>query len=402
MTHPASGYPRPVAGTRSIPCTIMRGGTSRGVFFVAGVLPDDRQQLEEVLLNVFGSPDIRQIDGLGGANSQTSKAAIVGPSSRKDADVDYTFAQVSVGDPVVDWGGNCGNMSSAVGPFSINRGLVSVSGEVGLVRIHNTNTDKMIHAHVPLLDGNAAPNGDFSIPGVPGTAARIRLEFLDPGGSYGRGLLPTSNPRDTITLANGRRLTVSVVDAANPVVFLQAEELGLTGAELPPELEANRAATSTLEEVRSLVASWLGIVDDPALASRLSPGFPKVGYVAKPSTYRTSTGEEVVGEAFDLAGRLMSMQSAHRSYMVTGTICTAAAALIEGTVVNEAVRPSPIPTLDRSLRIGHPYGVLETTIRATGDSQAPHVDSVTVDRTARHIMDGHVYVPDRIFAAGSQ
>jgi len=391
--------PRPLAGTRAIPCTIMRGGTSRGVFFHAEDLPQNRPVVDAMLLNVFGSPDVRQISGLGGASSQTSKAAIISRSVRDDADVDYTFAQVSVDQPVIDWGGNCGNMSSAVGPFAINEGLVSVLGDVGSVRIFNTNTGKIIVAQVPLVDGQAAPAGDFGIPGVPGTAARIRLEFLDPGGSQSGNLLPTSRPRDSVTLADGRRLTVSVVDAGNPVVFLSAAEIGLRGTELPTEIEANEEATRALEEARGIVASWLGIVSDPGDATRLSPGLPKVGFVAPPATYQSSIGERIPAESMDLVGRLMSMQTAHRSYMVTGAICTAAAAVVEGTLVHEVTRKTATDTpTERTVRIGHPYGVLETDVRASGGPREPRILSVTVDRTARYIMRGFVYVPERVFA----
>ncbi|HZD37696.1 MAG TPA: PrpF domain-containing protein [Actinomycetes bacterium] len=382
-----------MAENRRLRCSILRGGTSRGVFFHMEDLPLDRGAVGAVLLNVFGSPDVRQISGLGGATSQTSKAAMISPSSRPDADVDYTFAQVSVGTPVVDWGGNCGNLSSAVGPFAVDHGLVPAREGVTTVRIHNANTGKLIVAEVPVRDGRALVEGDYAIPGVPGTGARIDLEFVEPAGSVTGALLPTGRPSDEVRLADGRAIRVSVVDAANPVVFVPAAELGMRGTESPAEIEERTDVTDALEEIRGIVASWLGIVPDAAEATAKSPGLPKVGMVAPPAPYRTSLGETVGADAMDLCGRLMSMQTAHRSYMVTGAICTGAAAWVEGTVVHEA--SAKAAGSDR-LRIAHPYGVMDVRVRAEGAGPVPVVAGVSVGRTARHILDGEVFVPTRL------
>ena len=195
-------------------CSILRGGTSRAIFFRANDLPRSREMAEKLLLNVFGSPDIREIDGLGGATSQTSKAAIIGPPSRPDADVDYSFAQVVVDQPTVDWGGNCGNISSAVGPYAINSGMVRAVEPITTVRVHNTNTAKIILEHVPVVGGRAAATGTYRIPGVPVPAARILLEFSSPGGSVTGKLLPTGNPKDKVTIADGRTFTVSIAAVA--------------------------------------------------------------------------------------------------------------------------------------------------------------------------------------------
>ncbi len=384
-----------------VPCSILRGGTSKGVFFRHDALPTDRAAIERILLDVFGSPDVRQIDGLGGATSQTSKAAIVGPPSRPDADIDYTFAQVSVVDALVDWGGNCGNISSAVGPFAIDEGFVAATGDSTVVRIHNTNTDKIIVAHVPTDDGRARVVGDLAIPGVPGTAPRILLEFTDPAGSVTGRLLPTGRPRDEVELADGRLLEVSVVDAANPVVFLRASDLGFAGTELPAEIEARTDATARLEEVRGIVAEWLGIVDDRSEATRRSPGLPKVGFVAPPADYRTTEGSDLSAGALDVVGRLMSMQTAHRSYMATGAIATAAAAVVSGTLVHEAARPVAQRPEHDGLRIGHPYGVMGTVIRADVTTDPPTIHGVAVARTARHILDGTVWVRRRAVEGGA-
>ncbi len=402
-------------GVRPIPCSILRGGTSRGVFFRGGDLPSERRAIEPILLDVFGSPDVRQINGLGGATSQTSKAAIIGPPSRPDADVDYTFAQVSVTAPLVDWGGNCGNISSAVGPFAIDAGLVSVREPETVVRIHNTNTGKIIVARVPVAGGRAIVEGDYAIPGVPGTGARIDLDFLDPTGSLADRALPTGRARDTLELSGGRRMEVSLVDAGNPVVFLRASDLGFDGTELPAAIEAATGATTILEEARSIAAVWLGLVSQPSLATARTPGLPKVGFVAPPSAYVTSTGSRVEADAADVAGRLMSMQTAHRSYMVTGAIATAAAALIPGTLVHEAARAAERRPGADVVRIAHPYGVMDTRVsvdaatstrssaearnghdgRDGDDGAQPHIGGIAVGRTARHILDGAVFVPRR-------
>jgi methylitaconate Delta-isomerase len=383
-------------GERAIECSILRGGTSRGVFFESAALPSRREMIEPILLNVFGSPDMRQINGLGGATSQTSKAAIVGPSSRDDADVDYTFAQVSVTAALVDWGGNCGNISSAVGPYAIDAGHVAVTGDLTRVRIHNTNTGQIIVAQVPTRDGRALVEGDYSIPGVPGTGARILLEFTEPAGSTTGRLLPTGRPRETLTLASGRSVTASIVDAANPIVFLLADELGLTGTELPAELEANTAVTDVLEEARDMVAEMIGVVDDRSVATATSPGLPKVGFVGRPAAYTTTTGEYLESSTSDLSGRLMSMQTAHRSYMATGAICTAAAAFIPGTVVHQVARPSDERPEPDTIRIANPYGVMEAVARVDDSEEPIHVLGVAIGRTARHILDGRVWVPDSL------
>ncbi len=382
-------------------CSILRGGTSRGVFFLADDLPADRDAIEPILLDVFGSPDVRQIDGLGGATSQTSKAAIIGPPSRDDADVDYTFAQVSITAPLIDWGGNCGNISSAVGPFAIDQGLVPATEPETTVRIHNTNTGKVIVADVPTASGRAVVDGDYAIPGVPGTGARILLEFADPAGAVTGRLLPTGQPCDELELTDGRHIEVSVVDAANPTVFVRAADLGLAGIELPAEIEANTAATDVLEEVRGIIAERIGLVGSAADARRLSPGLPKVGFVSPPADYVTSGGARQPADACDLVGRLMSMQTAHRSYMTTGAIATAVAAFVPGTVVAEAVRPRASRSEPDTIRIGHPYGVMDAVVRATDPADPATIRAVAVGRTARHILDGTVWVRRRVLPSGA-
>lgn len=380
-------------------CAIYRGGTSKGIFFRENDLPPDPPARARFLLAAFGSPDVRQIDGLGGAMSQTSKAMLVGPTQRPDTDVESTFGQVDIANPLVDWGGNCGNLTAAVGPFAIDEGLVRAVEPATSVRIYNTNTKKTIVAAVPTAEGRALAEGDYTIPGVPFPGARIDLEFMEPAGSLTGRLLPTGQPTDLLTLADGRQLTVSIVDAANPVVFADAGELGLTGTELPAELEARKEAMATLEELRGIAAEMLGLVKDRREAKAVSPGLPKVGYVAPPREYRSTLGTGLPTEAMDLQGRLLSMGTAHRSYMVTGAICTAAAAVVKGTLVQAASRAMVREGEPMVVRIAHPYGVMD--VRVTWEVQAgeTRIRSATVGRTARRIMEGYVYVPRARLAA---
>jgi len=371
----------------NLPCSIIRGGTSKGVFFLESVLPPAGELRDKVLLSVFGSPDIRQIDGLGGANSLTSKVCIIGPSCREDADVDYTFGQVSVDKAIIDWKGNCGNLSSAVGIFAIAQNLLKPAEPQTTVRIYNTNTDKIIHATYPVKDGFALSDGDYQIPGVPGTGAKLKVEFFEPAGSITGKLLPTGKPKDYINLGEKGTYTVSIVDAGNPVVFLVAEELGLKGTELPAEVEGMPATLAIIEEIRSIAAEMIGIVTDRKLATSKSPAYPKIGFVTAPKDYVNPEGVVVKAEEVDLVARLASMQKMHRAYMITGAVCTGAASKIEGTVVNDVIsqRARDCDTLI----IGHPYGPMEVTI----DLENGAVRKEGVFRTARKILDGNVYIP---------
>lgn len=378
----------------AIPCALYRGGTSRGLLFLEEHLPYSRDVLGGILLRAFGSPDGRQIDGVGGGTSLTSKALIVGAERTADADVHMLFAQVGVGTSTVDWGGNCGNMTSAVGPFAIDAGLVPAVEPVTTVRIRSLNTAVMVHAHVPVRDGRVCADGDFAIAGVAGRAARIDLEWLDPGGSTTGRLLPTGRARDRFALSGGREIEVSIVDAANPVVFCAAAAVGLTGTEPPAAIEAQTGATQLLEEIRSMAAELLGIVTNRATATRVSPGLPKVAFVAPAAIYTTSTGDVLAADTHDVQARLMSMQTAHRAYAGGASICTSVAALIPGTVVHECLSGREVDP--SRFRIGHPAGVLDVRVNMGSRDGHPHVVSATVARTARRIMSGEVWVPEAL------
>jgi 2-methylaconitate cis-trans-isomerase PrpF len=373
----------------AIRTVFMRGGTSRGAFLHAADLPDDPALRDALILGLYGSPDQRQIDGIGGADSLTSKVIIVGPSSRPDADVDYTFGQVRVTEPIIDYKGNCGNMTSGVGPFAIDEGLVPAVEDLTRVRMHNTNTGKVVVAEVPVRDGVVQTCGDTEIPGVPGTAAGIMLDFLDSGGSVTGKLLPTGSPRDVLETPSGR-FEVSLVDAANPCVFVRAADLGIRGTELPAEISANPALMDTLEQIRGAAAVRLGFVDDPARAAAVTPAIPKVAFVAPPMDYLTSTGRQIRADEVSLVCRCMSMQTPHKAYAVTVGICTAAAAKTPGTVVEEVYREGDPPS---EVRLGHPGGVMIADMIVEPGPDGLRLTRAALARTARRIMEGTAYVP---------
>ena len=374
----------------SIPCSIVRGGTSKGVFIMGNELPMDPELRDRCILAIYGSPDIRQIDGLGGADTLTSKLAIVGPSTRPDADVDYTFGQVSITSPMVDYGGNCGNISSAVGPWAIDHGLVPPVEPVTTVRIHMTNTGRILKAEVPVRNGKAAVEGDFAIDGVPGTGARITMDWTDAvGGCTGR-MLPTGNVKDEIE-AGGKKYTVSVVDAGNIVIFIRAESLGLQGTETPTRIDENAELMAAIEEIRGKVCQKIGLVDDWREARTKMPYQPFFAMVSASSDHECFNGKTIHAEDVDIVSRLVFMLKMHKAYPITGTVCTGAAARIPGSVVWDLLAPAA--RTSSVLRIGHPSGALPVEVTTeTGDGDMPRITRIGIYRTARSIMDGFVYV----------
>lgn len=374
-----------MADMNRLPCTIMRGGTSKGIFLKSNHLPQDKELRDKLILEVFGSPDVRQIDGLGGADPLTSKLAIIGPASRPDADVDYTFGQVSINFPYVDYSGNCGNISSAVGPYAIDEGFVAATGSLTTVRIHNTNTGKILIAEVPTEDGLAKVNGDCKIDGVPGSGAKIMLDFSDTSGSVCGKMLPTGNPVDTIETSEGP-IDASLVDVSNPCVFIRAKDIGMTGRETPQEVNGNAKLLKLLEEIRAKAAILFGMAPDIETATAKSPAFPMIAFVAPRESYTDFTsGRTIEKEQVDFLSRMMFMQVLHKTYPGTGTACTGAAAKIPGTIVHEAI--PHIDSID-TIRIGHPAGVIEVEARFSQGKLA----RVAFSRTARRIMEGYVFV----------
>ena len=366
---------------------IIRGGTSKGIYLLETDLPKEHEKWNPLLLKMMGSPDKKQIDGLGGSQSVTSKVAIVSKSAREDADVDYTFAQVSVDKPIVSYKGNCGNISSGVGPFAIEKGLVEAKEETTSVRIYNTNTNKIIVADVKTENGTVRYDGDFSIAGVPGTASPIRLKFLNPAGTLEKGLLPTGNAVDVLEVPGFGQVEVSIVDAANPLVFVKAKELGLSGKELPDELNADEEKLELLEKVRGAAAVRLGLIEDYTRSAWDTPGIPKMTFVSEADTYHNINGKEIKKEEIDILSRMMSMQKTHPSYAMTGAMCTAAAAVIPGSIVNQVCAEN----MDTQfIRIGHPGGVLECGVDYKEGEKEPEILDTFGFRTANLIMEGIV------------
>lgn len=378
---------------RRIRAVFVRGGTSRALVFHRRDLPGDRAAWDAVFLAALGSPDPggRQLDGLGGGISSLSKVAVVGPPTRPDADVDYTFGQVEVTRASVDYRGNCGNISSAIGPFAIDETLVPAREPETLVRIHNTNTKKLIHARVPVEAGEPAVRGSFALDGVPGTGARIALDFLDPGGAVTGRLLPTGRPQDTLEVPGLGPVAASLVDATNPMVLVRAKDLGLDGTERPEDLDSRPGLSARLEAIRAAAAVRMGLARTPEEAGRTSPAVPKIAVVASPAGYRTLAGATVEPHAVDLVARVVSMGKVHRAFALTAAMCLAVAARIPGTVAHEV---AALADAAGDVRIGHPSGVLPVAAAvAHGSDGAPVAQTVTVYRTARRLMEGFVLVP---------
>ena len=375
-------------------CALVRGGTSKGVFIMKNELPQDPVKRDAVIRAIFGSPDVRQIDGLGGADVLTSKLAIISPATQEDADVDYTFGQVSFDTDVVDYGGNCGNISSAVGPFAIDEGLVAPVEPITTVRIHLTNSGNILVAQVPVKDGKAMVEGDFAIDGVPGTGAKITLDWADTAGAFTGKLLPTGRAHDIFDI-DGKQYAVSVVDAGTTTVFIEAGDLGLKGTESPQAIEGDKPLMAVIERIRAEAALRLGFIDKVDDSIARSPYNPFFAIVSRSADYRSIGGQPVKGADVDLVARLVFMQRMHKTYPVTGTVCTGAAARIPGSVAWQVLAEDAKTRV--ILNIGHPGGVIAVESDADISDGQVSLKRIGVYRTARRIMDGIVYVKKSVF-----
>ena len=374
-----------------IPAVFMRGGTSNAVVFHARDLPRDRALWDEIFLAAIGSPDPygRQLDGMGGGVSSLSKVCVVGPATRDDADIDYTFAQVQVKEAKVEYGANCGNMSSAMGPFAVDEGLLEVSGREALVRVHNTNTKKIIWSRFPVDDGLSAVDGDLAIPGVAGTGAPVKLEFREPGGATTGKLLPTGNVSDTLDVPGVGRIRVSMVDAANACVFVRAADLGIKGTELPDEIDANPELLRKLASIRIAASVAMGVTKTPEEAARRA-AVPFVGFISGPQDAKTLTGATLKAAGMDLTGRMMSNGQPHRALPLTCTLCMAVAARLDGSVVQEATRPTGNP--ESEIRIAMPSGVLTVAASVRKLEGQWYAEQGAFYRTQRRMFEGQVLV----------
>jgi 2-methylaconitate isomerase len=375
---------------KKLPAVFMRGGTSKAVIFHARDLPAARAEWDAIFLSVIGSPDpsLRQLDGMGGGVSSLSKVCVIGPPSHPQADVDYTFAQVLIDKARVDYNSNCGNMSSAIGPFAVDERLVPKPRDGNaVVRIHNTNTKKIIVSRFGMDGDEAAVAGDMVLDGVAGTGAPIRLEFIEPGGAKTGKLLPTGRPADLLDVPGVGPVPVSLVDAANPCVFVPAEAVGATATELPTEIERSEQLMAKLEAIRRAASVAMGIAPDTARAGRLS--VPFVAFVAPPLAMGVLSGRKLVSADMDIAVRMMSNGQAHRATPLTGALCLAVAARIAGTIPNEMT-----PNLAKRvglIRIAHASGVIVVDAKIGRAGNEPQAEYAAVYRTARRLFDGRVH-----------
>jgi len=380
-----------------LPAVFARGGTSKGILFHRAALPADRADWEPLFLAALGSPDRygRQLNGMGGGLSSLSKVCVIGPASRADADVDYTFAQILVDRPLVDFSPLCGNMSSTIGPFAVDEGLVSGRGERAAVRIHNTNTSKIIVATFPLEDGMAAVEGDLAIPGVEGTGAPVRLDFVDPGGAITGKLLPTGKVAQTLNVPGFGAFQVSLIDASNACVFLQAAELGLTGTEMPAEIEANADLMRKLAAIRIAASLEMGVASSEEEAQRKT-AVPFIGFVAPPTEARTLAGARIDASQADLVARVISNGQPHRALPLGVSMCLAVAARVEGSVVHAVTRAPAERHAD--LRISMPSGVLTVAAEVVREGDGWRAVRGGFYRTQRRLFDGYVYMPGAAIA----
>lgn len=369
---------------KKIPCVYMRGGTSKAVVFHRKDLPEDKKDWPEIFLKTMGTPDIKQIDGMGGTVSSTSKIAVVSPSERPDADVNYYFVQVGVAHADVSDNLNCGNISSAIGPFAIDEGLVAAEEPVTTVRIYNENTQKLIESQVRVRGGKAEVYGDTVIDGVPGTGSEIDLFFRDPGGAATGRMFPTGKRKERFEIPGYGSYEASVIDVSNLAVFVRAEDLGLTGTELT-ELNQNQEVMELLERIRCMAAEKAGLVENWEDARERFPASPKIGILSGPQDYTALDGRNVKAEEMDICCRMISLGVMHKAYPMTYAIATAAAACLEQTLPWEL---SAAHGTDKGIRLGHAGGITEVRVVMKGDT----VEKAGIIRTARRIMDGSVYI----------
>lgn len=384
-----------------IPATYMRGGTSKGVFFKLDDLPSAAQQAgairDQLLLRVIGSPDPygKQIDGMGGASSSTSKTVILAKSSQPNHDVDYLFGQVAIDRAFVDWSGNCGNLTAAVGAFAISNGLVSAERipENGLctVRIWQANIQKTIIAHVPMSHGQVQETGDFELDGVTFPAAEVQIEFLDPAddGEDGSAMFPTGNVVDTFNVPNIGTFQATFINAGIPTIFLNAEEIGYAGTELQDVINGNAEALARFEIIRAYGAKQMGLIEDISEAEKRQHT-PKIAFVAKPKAYISSSGKQIQTEDVDLLVRALSMGKLHHAMMGTAAVAIGTAAAIPGTLVNLAAGGG----VREAVRFGHPSGTLRVGAQAVQESGQWQVKKAVMSRSARVLMEGWVRIPE--------
>ena len=383
---------------RKFRTAFMRGGTSKGCMFLREDLPANEAEWNDIFLQVMGNPDPKQIDGMGGCVSSNNKIVIVWKSEEPSVDVEYTVGQVIVGKSQVDFKSNCGNMTAAVGPFAVEEGLVEIEQPITTVHMLNRNTDKYIDVTVPIdpETGTFAQDGACSIAGVDGTAAELLVKFLNPAGAKTGKLLPTGKVRETLEIPSLGAIEATILDVSNPLVIVRASDIGLTGTELPEEINANERACGLLEEIRGAACVRMGFATDLADATANSPAVPKVGFVSAPQGYADIAGSTVSSEQMDVCARVISVFKCHKACPLTSASAISVAAFLPGSLVSEVYAGSL--EAGSNVRIGHPSGVMTMQPElawaqgAPVAGEVPELPSVAVQRTARRIMDGCVYV----------
>lgn len=373
----------------------MRGGTSKGCLFHREDLPEDRAEWDSIFLQTMGDPDPKQIDGMGGTVSSNNKIVIVWKSEKPNVDIEYLVGQVIVGKSQVDYKSNCGNMTAAVPAYAVEEGMVDIVEPVTTVRLWNANTDKYINVDVP-IDPNThtfAQDGDCAIAGVDGTAAELKVDFLNPAGAKTGRLLPTGKTLDVLDISGHGPIEATILDVSNPLVLVRAEDIGLTGTELPAEVDANAEASALLEKIRGAAACMMGFAKDLADAAEHSPAVPKVGFFTAPVSYMDIGRNTVAADSMDICARVISVFRCHKACPLTAASSIAVAAQLEGSVIQKTLG-APDPGA-RTVRIGHPSGVMTmvpTVIKHGEDMNDAEVPGVAVQRTARRIMDGTLYI----------
>jgi 2-methylaconitate cis-trans-isomerase PrpF len=372
---------------RWINASYYRGGTSKGVFFKGQDLPTTNQEeLNKIFLDIIGSPDPngRQLNGMGGGVSSLSKCVIVSPSKREGIDVDYTFIQIAIDQPVADWSNNCGNLSSAVGPFAVNEGLVKVKDGEVTIKIYQVNTDKIIHSTFNVKNGFANPDGDYNIAGVSGSGSKIRLDYLEPGGSGTGKLLPTGNVIDAVEV-DGKKIDISIVDAATPLVYIKSDDIGLKCTENPDELDANTGAMKIVQAIRNKAAVMIGLAKNE---NEVPLGTPRIGIVSEPRDYVALDKSKISKDSYDICTRMFSMGKAHKAIMGTAGVNIGVACAIEGTL------PFLVKRKDSNLletKVGNPSGIITAGAVVDKQDNLFNAKSAVMYRTARPLMTGKVF-----------
>ncbi|MCF0139011.1 2-methylaconitate cis-trans isomerase PrpF family protein [Acidaminococcus fermentans] len=377
---------------RKFPVVYMRGGTSKGCLFHREDLPEDSKEWDEIFLQVMGNPDPKQMDGMGGTVSSNNKIVIIWKSALPNVDIEYLVGQVIVGKKQVDYKSNCGNMTAAVPAYAVEEGMVPIVEPVTTVRMLNKNTDKYINVTVPIdpRTHTFAQEGDCHIAGIDGTAAELKVNFLDPAGAKTGKLLPTGKALDVLEI-DGRKIEATILDVSNPLVLVRAEDVGLQGTELPAQVDADKEASALLEKIRGAAAVKMGFARDLEDATAHSPAVPKVGFFTAPVSYTDIAGNRVDAGQMDLCARVISVFKCHKACPLTAASSIAVAAFVQGSIIEKTLGRQPEGR--QAIRLGHPSGVMnvypDLEVREEGNLD---VKGVAVQRTARRIMDGTIYI----------